>query len=179
MCVCLTFVTDAPEVSTDSLLPTTIDAWGILVLRCSYVGVPEAYVTWTLNDSVLNSTVDSGINTSTITTGSSMTTTLTWIHVPVIAQGTYYCVLVNAAGSGSGSYTIQIASESKGGAAQLKFNGDLLEPVIFCFNRRSVSVEVELVLKQNIMLLESSPKTSTQAWKVGGPGSSSPPPPQL
>ena len=131
MCVCLTFVTDAPEVSTDSLLPTTIDVWGILELRCSYVGVPEAYVTWTLNDSVLNSTINSNINISTMTTGSSMTTTLIWIDVPVDAQGTYYCVLVNAAGSASGCYLIQIASESKGGAAQLKIKGDLLEPVIF------------------------------------------------
>ena len=118
-------VTVAPEVSTNILLPTKVDVGGMLELDCSYVGVPVADVTWTLNDSVLNSTVNSGISISTMTTGSSMTTTLTWTNVPVDAQGTYYCVLVNAAGSGSGSYTIQIASESKGGAAQLKINGDL------------------------------------------------------
>ena len=125
MCVCLTFVTVAPEVSTDSLLPTTADVGGMLELDCSYVGVPVADVTWTLNSSVLNSAVNSGINISNMMTGSSMTTTLTWTNVPVDAQGSYYCVLVNAAGSGNGSYTIQIASESKGGAAQLKIKGDL------------------------------------------------------
>ena len=155
MCVCLTFVTVAPEVSTNNRLPTTVDVGRRLELDCRYVGVPVADVTWTLNGSVLNSTVNSGIDVSSMTTGSSMTTTLTWTSVPVDAQGTYYCILVNAAGSGNGSYTIQIASESKGGAAQLKIKGDLLEPVIFCFNRRSASVEVELVLK---LLLESSPK---------------------
>ena len=117
MCVCLTFVTVAPEVSTNSLLATTVDVGGRLVLDCSYVGVPEADVTWTLNSSVLNSAVNSGISISTMTTASSMTTTLTWTNVPVDAQGTYYCVFVNAAGSRNGSYTIHIASESKGGAA--------------------------------------------------------------
>ena len=125
MCVCLTFVTVAPEVSTDSLLPTKVDVGGMLELDCSYVGVPVANVTWTLNGSVLNSAVNSGVSISTMTTGSSMITTLTWTNVAVDAQGTYYCVLVNAAGSGNGSYTIQTASESKGGAAQLKINGDL------------------------------------------------------
>ena len=125
MCVCLTFVTVAPEVSTNSLLATTVDVGRMLELDCRYVGVPVADVTWTLNGSVLNSIVNSGISISTMTTGSTMTTTLTWTNMPVDAQGTYYCVLVNAAGSGNGSYTIQIASESKGGAAQLKIKGDL------------------------------------------------------
>ena len=117
MCVCLTFVTVAPEVSTNTLLPTNVDVGGMLELDCSYVGVPVADVTWTLNGSVLTSTVNSGISISTMPTGSSMTTTLTWTNVPVDAQGGYYCVLVNAAGSRNGSYTIQIASESEGGAA--------------------------------------------------------------
>ena len=123
MCVCLTFVTVAPQVSTNSLLATTVDVGEMLELDCSYVGVPVADVTWTLNGSVVTSTVN--INVSTMMTGSSMTTTLTWTNVPIDAQGTYYCVFVNAAGSGNGSYTIQIASESKDGAAQLKINGDL------------------------------------------------------
>ena len=112
-------VTVALEVSTNSLLPTTVDVGGRLVLDCSYLGVPVADVTWTLNGSVLNSIINSGINISTMTTGSSMTTTLTWTNVPVDAQGTYYCIIVNAAGSGNGSYTIQIASESKGGSSKL------------------------------------------------------------
>ena len=116
MCVCLTFVTVAPKVSTNSLLSTTVDVGGMLVLDCSYVGIPVANVTWTLNDTVLNFAINSDIDVSTMMTGSSMTTTLTWTNVPVDAQGTYYCILVNAAGSGNGSYTIQIASESKGRA---------------------------------------------------------------
>ena len=110
----LCFVIVAPEVSTNSQLFTRIVAGDMLQLECNYVGVPAASVTWTLNGNELTSSINSDITISAATTtGSSITTVLTWTNVPVDAKGIYYCILINVVGSGNRSFNIDI-SESEG-----------------------------------------------------------------
>ena len=102
---------DTPEVTVNDNPDRIVNIRGSFTLDCNYVGFPIPNVTWTLNDTKIDTSSNSYVTIRSLSMSSSMTTTLTWKNVQLEAQGRYYCLIVNNVGSANETYNVILASE--------------------------------------------------------------------